>query len=98
MQEYHADTEDCYDLWVKHLGLGPHHTSGYFEDNNKASIDLYVRIHGKKRVLEALICCKTRTALQALSVIDTEEMHNAREKVMAPKVDQAEVQRLMGEM
>ena len=79
-KQYNEATQGVFNQWVDHLQLMPIHTSGAFESINKKNIDLYVCLHGEERALKALLSCKTRSALQALSVIDSEEMQEANKR------------------
>ena len=94
----HEDTQECFNAWIEHIGLQPWHVAGAFEAIDKGKIDVYVWMHGKEKVIEALQSCKTRSALQALSSLDAAEMEIAKQKLAKPRVDEDEVKRLMERM
>ena len=102
MQEYHADTRECFDAWIDYLRLGPHHAPG-LERRYIDVIDLNVIAYGKERVIECLTRKRYTSAAVALNYLTMEEQETDRAEIRqklngTQKVDQAEVQRLMNQM
>tara|TARA_R100001530_G_scaffold118430_1_gene85574 strand:- start:2123 stop:2851 length:729 start_codon:yes stop_codon:yes gene_type:complete len=71
--QFHSDTKECFDAWVDFIGLGPHHTSGFFQDRNMRDMDASVVVHGKAKVIQCLTSKKVKYPKMVLCQLDKDE-------------------------